>query len=178
MIPTRIFLTRGVGFHRDKLTSFEYALRDAGIAKFNLVSVSSILPPGCEIITRDKGLDFLSPGEIVYVVMSRNESNERYRLISASVGLAIPEDKTTHGYLTEFHTAGMPELQSRDYVEDQAAELMASTLGISFNADKAWSKDKEIFKIGKRVVRTRSICQSVVCKKGWNSVVAVAVFVP
>jgi len=178
MIPTRLFLTKGAGFHRDKLTSFEYALRSAGIERFNLVTVSSILPPDCEIITKDKGLKYLSPGEIVYAVMSRNESNEKYRLISASVGIAIPDDKSTHGYLTEFHTAGMNELETRDYAEDQAAELLSSTLGIQFDSDKAWNKDKEVFKIGKRVVRTRSICQSVICRKGWNSVVSVAVFVP
>ena len=32
MVPKRIFLTKGVGKHRERLTSFELALRDAGIA--------------------------------------------------------------------------------------------------------------------------------------------------
>jgi arginine decarboxylase len=39
MIPTKVFLTRGVGRHREMLQSFELALREAGIAMLNLVSV-------------------------------------------------------------------------------------------------------------------------------------------
>ena len=38
-IPKGTFLTKGVGRHREKLTSFELALRSAGIAEFNLVRV-------------------------------------------------------------------------------------------------------------------------------------------
>src|ERR1700727_1331818 len=45
MVPKRMFFTKGVGKHRERLTSFELALRDAGIAAQNLVRVSSIFPP-------------------------------------------------------------------------------------------------------------------------------------
>ena len=38
-VPKKIFLTKGVGKHREKLSSFEMALRSAGIAQFNLVRV-------------------------------------------------------------------------------------------------------------------------------------------
>ena len=66
MIPKKLFFTRGVGRHKEKLASFEIALRDAGIEKFNLVGVSSIFPPNCKIISKEKGLEFLKPGEVVY----------------------------------------------------------------------------------------------------------------
>jgi len=42
MVPKKVFFTRGVGVHREKLASFELALRGAGIAQCNLVLVSSI----------------------------------------------------------------------------------------------------------------------------------------
>ena len=45
MVPKRLFFTKGVGKHKERLTSFELALRDAGIAAQNLVRVSSIFPP-------------------------------------------------------------------------------------------------------------------------------------
>ena len=48
--PTRMFLTKGVGVHRHALTAFEFALRDADIEQQNLVYVSSILPPRCEVL--------------------------------------------------------------------------------------------------------------------------------
>ncbi len=51
-LPSQIFLTKGVGSHREELHSFELALRDAGIEKYNLVQVSSIMPPGCKLISR------------------------------------------------------------------------------------------------------------------------------
>src|SRR4030042_2305862 len=106
IIPNKVFFTKGVGTHKDKLTSFELALRDAGIQKFNLVTVSSILPPNCEIITKAKGLPMLKDGEIVFVVMSRNESNEHNRLISASVGAAVPAGRAQHGHFGEYHPFG------------------------------------------------------------------------
>ena len=62
-VPKRMFLTKGTGKHRERLASFEMALRNAGIAAFNLVSVSSIYPPDCKIISREVGLDGVSPIE-------------------------------------------------------------------------------------------------------------------
>src|ERR1700758_835559 len=53
--PTRMFLTKGVGVHRHALTAFEFALRDADIEQQNLVYVSSILPPHCEVVARSRG---------------------------------------------------------------------------------------------------------------------------
>ena len=88
MTPKKVFLTKGVGVHKDKLSSFEVALRNAGIEKCNLVYVSSIFPPGCKIISKTAGLNLLEPGQITYCVMSRNETNEPNLLISAAIGLA------------------------------------------------------------------------------------------
>ena len=64
------------------------ALRDAGIAKFNLIKVSSIFPPNCKVISRLAGLKKLSPGQMVPCVMSENRTNEARRLVAASIGLA------------------------------------------------------------------------------------------
>ena len=71
--PTRMFLTKGVGIHRHALTAFEYALRDADIEQQNLVYVSSILPPGCKVISREEGCELLKPGDITFCVMARSD---------------------------------------------------------------------------------------------------------
>lgn len=60
-IPKMMFLTKGRGLHKDYLTSFELALRDAEIADLNLVSVSSIKPPQCKIVQDKKVEDTLCP---------------------------------------------------------------------------------------------------------------------
>ncbi|PKN35822.1 MAG: arginine decarboxylase, pyruvoyl-dependent [Deltaproteobacteria bacterium HGW-Deltaproteobacteria-19] len=177
MVPEKIFLTKGVGSHREELHSFELALRDAGIEKCNLVQVSSIMPPGCRTISRHQGLKEIRPGAITYCVMSRCCSNEPRRLLAASVGLAVPKDKRAHGYISEHHAFGQTEKQAGDYAEDLAAAMLASTLGIDFNMDESWDEKKEIFRISDKIVSTRNITQSNIVKgQGYTTVLAAVIF--
>ncbi|WP_455391698.1 pyruvoyl-dependent arginine decarboxylase [[Eubacterium] cellulosolvens] len=178
-VPTKVFFTRGLGKHKEKLNSFELALRNAGIERYNLVSVSSILPPGCQIISRNKGLNKLAPGQIVYTVMSKNSSNEPGRLIAAAIGCAVPIEARLYGYLSEHSSFGQRKREAGEYAEDLAAEMLASTLGISFDIDSNYDEKREIFKIDGRIVKTQNISQAAVCDKGgkWTTVIAAAVFV-
>jgi arginine decarboxylase len=176
-VPTRMFLTKGVGRHREQLTSFELALRDAGIASFNLVSVSSIFPPRCRLISRAKGLAELSHGEIVYSVISRAKTDEPQRLIGCSIGVAIPADSERFGYLSEHHAYGQTAKKAGDYAEDLAASMLGSTLGLDIDLDKAWDERKEQWRIAGHIVRTRNITQTAQGKEGlWTTVVAAGVF--
>ena len=106
MVPKRLFFVKGVGIHKDRLGSFELALRSGGIEKYNLVNVSSIFPPNCQIISPQAGLKQLSSGQILYSVMAKSDTNEPNRLISAAIGLALPTEKSHYGYLSEHHTHG------------------------------------------------------------------------
>ena len=180
MVPTHMFLTKGVGIHKEKLTSFEEALRSAGIAYCNLVSVSSILPPDCKIIPRKRGEKLLNPGEITYCVMARTDTNERSRLISSSVGVAVPSGrKYNYGYLSEHHAYGETDEEAGEYTEDLAAQMLATTLGIKFDPNVAWNERKQVFKMGGDIVRTQNITQSAIGKPNlWTTVVACAVFIP
>jgi arginine decarboxylase len=172
-----MFLTHGVGRQRERLTSFELALRDAGIASFNLVTVSSIFPPRCKLISRAKGLNMLEDGAIVYCVLAKNDTNEFHRLISASIGVAIPADAARFGYLSEHHTRGENEKTAGDYAEDLAASMLASTLGVEIDLDRAWNERKQEWKIAGRIVRTTNTTQTAMGRSNeWTSVVAAAVF--
>ena len=142
MVPTHMFLTKGVGIHKEKLTSFEEALRSAGIAYCNLVSVSSILPPDCKIIPRKRGEKLLNPGEITYCVMARTDTNERSRLISSSVGVAVPSGrKYNYGYLSEHHAYGETDEEAGEYTEDLAAQMLATTSAL--NSTRMWHGTSE-----------------------------------
>jgi arginine decarboxylase len=176
-VPTKIFLTKGVGKHREKLSSFEMALRDAGIAEFNLIRVSSIFPPYCRVISKKAGLAKLTPGQIVPCVMSQCETNEPHRLIAASIGLAIPKDPSHYGYLSEHHSYGEREDVAGDYAEDLAASMLATILGVEFDPDASWDQKKEIWRISGEIVRTRNITQTAVGDKQglWTTVIAGAV---
>jgi len=179
MVPTHMFLTRGVGVHKEKLTSFEEALRSAGVAYCNLVSVSSILPPHCKIIPRKHGQKLLKPGEITFCVMARSETNERNQLVSASVGVAKPTDHGAYGYLSEHHAHGETDEETGEYTEDLAAQMLATTLGVEFDPNVAWKEREQVFKMGGKIVQTLNMTQSAVGKKGkWTTVIALAVFIP
>lgn len=178
MVPSQVFFVKGVGIHRHRLASFEAALRNAGIEKFNLVYVSSILPPNCRIISKEKGLDRLKPGQVVFTVLSRNETCEPNRLIAAAVGLAVPNRKDQYGYIAEHHAFGEKGVVAGDYAEDLAATMLATTLGIEFDADKAWDERKQLYKTSGHIIKTRNVCQSAKGNKDglWTSVLAAAVF--
>ncbi len=177
-IPKRVFLTRGVGVRRQQLSAFEYALRDADIEQQNLVSVSSILPPQCELIPRSAGIEALSPGEITFCVMARAETNEPGRWINAGIGLARPTNSAHYGYVSEHHGFGMSEAETGEYVEDLAATMLASTLGVEFNSDAAWDERKRVYELSNLIVDTHSIAAATTgAPRGdWTCVVAVAVF--
>ena len=179
MVPRKIFYTKGVGVHKEKLASFEMALRVAGLAHCNLVLVSSIFPPDCKIVPKEEGLKLLRPGEIVFAVYDRQSNNEPNRLIAASVGVAIPADSSMHGYLSEHHSFGETDEKAGEYAEDLAASMLATTLGIEFNPELDWDEREQIFKMSGKIVRTTNITQSAVGNKDglWTTVFAAAVFI-
>lgn len=178
ILPRRMFFTKGVGVHKNKLQSFEGALRDAGIEKCNLVHVSSIFPPDCKIISREKGVEELIPGQITFCVMAKETTNEPHRLVSAAIGLAWPNDHRQYGYISEHHSYGETMKRSADFAEDLAATMLASTMGIELDPDAAWDERKQGYKVGKRLFVTRSNAQSARGDKDglWTTVIAAAVF--
>lgn len=180
MVPKYVFFTKGVGRNKEKLASFEAALRDAGIEKFNLVAVSSILPPKCKIIPAKKGLGMLSAGQIVFCVMARTDSDEPNRLIAASIGLAVPTDSSDkYGYLSEHHGYGQKEKIVSDYAEDLAATMLATTLDIKFDPDQAWNAREQVYKASGKIFKTSSVTQTAEGDKDgrWTTTVSAAVFV-
>ncbi len=179
MVSRKVFLTKGVGKDKEKLTSFERALRNAGIAQFNIVSISSIFPPKCKLISKDAGLSQLTPGQIIYAVISRNSTNEPHRLITASVGIAIPKDKNQYGYLSAHEGFGETDDKAGDYAEDLAATMLATILGVEFDPDSSYDEKKEIWKVSESIVKTTNITQSAIGDKNglWTSVIAAAVFI-
>jgi len=180
MIPKFVFLTKGVGTHKERLASFELALRSAGIHRCNIVNVSSIIPPGCKLITKEEGLKMLQPGEITFAVLSKNSVKESHRLLAASIGVAIPSNKDSYGYLSEHHSFGQSAEAAGDYAEDLAATMLATTMGIPFDSEQAWDEKKQIFKTSGMIIKTSNITKSAKGdKKGcWTTVLAAAVFIP
>jgi len=176
IVPAKVFLTRGCGQHKEKLVSFEKALREAAIAPFNLVRVSSIYPPHCRVVTKEDGVGLLKPGQILFVVLSEAATDEPGRLISASIGMAIPHDPAHFGYLAEHDGSGETEEEAGLYTEYLAAEMLATKLGERL---KEPVKDHRAFEISNGLsLETRSISQTAKGERGlWTTALAAAVFI-
>ena len=178
-VPRKIFFVTGVGTHKDRLVSFEAALRAANIEVYNLIYVSSIFPPGCEIVSEEDGVKELSPGQIVPCVMARIDTNEPSRRITAAVGLAQPQNTQRYGYISEHHTYGESLEFSKEYAEDLAATMLATTLGIDFDPADAWDERKQVFEASGQIFKTDAWGNSAEgCESGqWTTVIASGVFV-
>ena len=179
-LPKKIFFTKGVGKSKEYLTSFELALRNARIEMCNLVSVSSIYPVNCKRITVERGLNEIQAGQIVHAVIARNSTNEPNRMIAASIGVALPADKNTYGYLSEHHPNGQTAKVAGEYAEDLAATMLATTLGVEFDPDKDWNEREEVYKMSGKIVRSFNITQSAQGDKNglWTTVIAAAILLP
>lgn len=178
-VPRYMFFTKGVGIAKEKLASFENALRNAKIAHLNLVSVSSIFPPHCRIIDIENGISRLEPGEITHCVLAKEQSREPGRRLVASIGLALPAEEARYGYLSEHHGFGMTETEAGEYAEDLAASMLATTLGIEFDADKDYDERRDIYKMSGKIVKSQHTSQASLGAEGnfWTTVLAAAVFV-
>jgi len=155
------------------------ALRSAGIAPYNLVSVSSIYPPGVKRVSREEGIKLLPPGSVLHAVIARNATNEPNRLVTASIGVAIPNDANQYGYLSEHHPFGETDEKAGEYAEDLAATMLATTLGIEFDSNTSWDEREQLYKASGQIIRTTNITQSAVGNKDglWTTVVAAAVLI-
>jgi arginine decarboxylase len=178
IVPHKVFLVRGLGRHKEKLVSFEKALREAGIAPFNLVRVSSIYPPHCRFVAKAAGLKLLSPGQILFVVLSENATEEPGALITASIGMAVPDDPSHYGYLAEHSDAGKSARETSRHCEYLAAEMLATKLGRKLREPGAGGPAGS-FRISNGLsLKTRSATQSAKGEAGvWTTALAAAVLV-
>jgi arginine decarboxylase len=178
-VPEYLFFTKGIGIHKEKLASFEIALRDAGIAHLNIIEVSSIFPPTCQIIEYEKGLKFLCSGEVTPCVLAKLQSSEPVRRIVASIGLALPREKGRYGFLSKHNAFGQTEEEGGEYAEDLAATMLANTLGLEFDVNKDYDERREVFRMSGKIVETWHTSQGALGDETgkWTTVVVAAVFV-
>ncbi|WP_027186120.1 pyruvoyl-dependent arginine decarboxylase [Desulfovibrio inopinatus] len=177
-VPSKAFFTKGVGVHKNKLQSFELALRDASIEKLNLVYVSSIFPPNCELLPVEKGVTYLKPGQIAFCVMARNATNEKNRLVGSAVGMAFPASKDNYGYISEHTAFGAEEKEIGDFAEDLASTMLATTLGVDFDPETAYDERRQIYLMSGKIIDSLSKpCVATGVADQWTTTISAVVFI-
>ncbi len=128
MIPKAFFVTSGKALSMvSRLNTFDLALKDAGIAQCNLVSVSSIIPPNCE----ETALRTLPVGSITYAVISKAEG--KGEMISAGIAWGVGE-RDGSGVVAEAY-GKMDEATARKKLDKKIQE-MANIRGIKLGEVK------------------------------------------
>jgi arginine decarboxylase len=119
--PTKYCLTAASAEGKTELTAFDNALLAAGVGNLNLLRVSSILPPRCELMTRPS----IPEGSLLPIAYGSIESSNPGELIAAAVAVGIPADDERPGVIME-HSGIMTADEARVYVTEMVEEAFAS----------------------------------------------------
>jgi arginine decarboxylase len=123
------------------LNAFDNALLAAGIGNINLVRISSILPPGVELVP----LPRIRLGAIIPTAFSAQTSEVPGEVIAAAVGWARPEDPRKNGVIMEFHDKA---------TRDEAERMIVQMLEEAFRVRGEPIRDMRVFAVEHRVERT------------------------
>ena len=138
IIPKHFFLVTGASEGQTSLNAFDGALLDAGIGNNNLIKISSIIPPGAELIDPVT----IPPGTFLPVAYGTHYSSVPGKLIAAAVAAAVPIDPTLPGVIMEYSTRGSRE-EVESIARTMAQEAMARR-GISEMEIHIASKDIKV----------------------------------
>jgi arginine decarboxylase len=180
IIPTKFFLTKGVGVHEKDMRAFEEALRDAGVHTCNMIKTSSVIPPGCKLISRAEGKRYLRPGQITFSVIAQSQTNEPGQRVVAGIGMAQPKDTKLYGYLTEIEEAiGRTDEDVEEDVIEMALENLVTEWNPKFDGASVYRKGKKNYKLEGRDIIVDSIVQSAegAEKNQYTVVLVLAVFI-
>lgn len=129
----KINLSQGIGTGPTELSAFDQALVDAGVANFNLIYLSSVLPPDSKVVinkTADKPDG--GWGDRLYVVMAQKRTSQRNQEVWAGIGWIQDED-TKHGLLVEHEGHSKAEVEADI---KHSLEALAKNRGMKFGAPK------------------------------------------
>ena len=122
--PENFLIVAVTGIGKTELNAFDSALFEAGIAEYNLVKVSSIIPPGAKEVSFIE----LPKGSYLPIAYGAITSSKEGTLISAAVAVGLPEEKENCGVIMEF--AGyMSEEEARERVRLMAEEALKMRSG-------------------------------------------------
>lgn len=119
--PSRFCIKVGVGNGETELLAFDGALIAAGISHYNLVRVSSIIPPGAVLVEE---ID-LPPGSLLPIAYASLTANQKGLVISAAVAAGIPVSPDDVGVIMEF-SGRVPLEEAEDQVRFMAERALSS----------------------------------------------------
>ena len=140
-----IYVSAGYGYGRTLLSSFDFALMDTGVYNYNLITLSSVIPPGSVIKKKKFKASKNEYGHKLYIVKADKRSNETGKYIGAALGWYQAEDN--RGVFVEHdnidYTSQNVEVNLRQDVERSLRDLCSSR-NFHFKKQKMGIKTKVI----------------------------------
>lgn len=149
--PKKYFVTSGTGKSSYELVAFDEALRNAEIAGYNLVKISSILPSRCQ---RSLSTELPRKGSPVLTAFGTLSCNEEGMCIASAISVAIPENPDEVGVIMEYSGHC-----SAEYAEEQVRIMAKKAMDNRKRAIKEiYSSSAEVISDGNYVSVVSAIC--------------------
>ena len=166
-VPRRVFFTSGVGRHEQERVATQHAMQAAGVPRVNLVKISSVIAPRCQIISRQEGIRLLRSGAIAFAVIAQGMTKEPHQRVTPAIAWCKPDNEDETGFIAEVeeqNANGLSEKAAEDRVGEEAVILQAAHFGVKVNAKRLWEgrgRSRSV-RIGGKRCRVGSISASVV----------------
>lgn len=107
------YITSGVGYGNTELNSFDSALFNSGVANYNLVRISSILPAAAE----ERAVISLKEGGVLHTAYASISTNLLNQTVSSAIAVGIPVENTKVGVIMEFSDYCTKEIAKKKVIE-------------------------------------------------------------
>jgi arginine decarboxylase len=119
----KISVTFGTGEGKTKIAAFDRALWDAGIANYNLIRLSSVIPEGADVVIGKADMNNKEHGHRLYVVLSEQYESVKGRKAVAGLGWVSANHTRGKGIFVE-HGA-RTEKEVTEYIENTIKSMTA-----------------------------------------------------
>lgn len=106
-------ITSGIGHGPTELAAFDDALLQAGIANYNLLYLSSIIPFGFRPKIEQVKLNHRKFGHKLYIVCAQQRTSRRDETVAAGIGWVMSKRGQSHGLFVEHEGHSHEEVQKQ-----------------------------------------------------------------
>lgn len=117
----RIRVTRGTGEGKTRIAAFDNALWDAGIANYNLIRLSSVIPEDSEVVIEKVDMNGIDHGHKLYVVIAEGFEAERGKKAVAGLGWVTANHTGGKGIFVEHSGSEKEEIEG--YIRDTVVSM-------------------------------------------------------
>jgi len=120
----KIYVTRGTGSGKTKIAAFDRALWDAGIADYNLIKLSSMIPEGSDVVVEKPSLKKDEHGHRLYIVLSESYEDVPGKKAIAGLGWVTANRTKGKGIFIE-NADGNDRKKITEYINETVKSMLS-----------------------------------------------------